>query len=123
MSRGPKGAESFAVLPRRREPSSAKTLGSRLRGNTQSKGKNMRVYYDRDADLNLITNKKIAIVGYGSQGHAHAQNLRDSGIKDVAEIGRASCRERVCEYVSISVVAGLLQKKKKTPIRQRKKKT
>jgi ketol-acid reductoisomerase len=44
----------------------------------------MRVYYDRDADLNLISNKKIAILGYGSQGHAHAQNLRDSGIKDVA---------------------------------------
>ncbi|WCM29297.1 ketol-acid reductoisomerase [Sphingomonas sp. QA11] len=44
----------------------------------------MRVYYDRDADLNLITNKKIAIVGYGSQGHAHAQNLRDSGVKEVA---------------------------------------
>jgi ketol-acid reductoisomerase len=44
----------------------------------------MRVYYDRDADLNLISDKKIAIVGYGSQGHAHAQNLRDSGVKDVA---------------------------------------
>ncbi|WP_380786761.1 ketol-acid reductoisomerase [Sphingomonas sp. R86521] len=44
----------------------------------------MRVYYDRDADLNLITDKKIAIIGYGSQGHAHAQNLRDSGVKDVA---------------------------------------
>ena len=44
----------------------------------------MKVYYDRDADLNLIANKKIAIVGYGSQGHAHAQNLRDSGVKDVA---------------------------------------
>ena len=44
----------------------------------------MRVYYDRDADLNLISTKKIAIVGYGSQGHAHAQNLRDSGVKDVA---------------------------------------
>src|ERR1044072_2211921 len=44
----------------------------------------MRVYYDRDADLGLITNKKIAIIGYGSQGHAHAQNLRDSGVKDVA---------------------------------------
>lgn len=44
----------------------------------------MRVYYDRDADLNLITSKKIAIVGYGSQGHAHAQNLRDSGITDIA---------------------------------------
>jgi len=44
----------------------------------------MRVYYDRDADLNLIKGKKVAIVGYGSQGHAHAQNLRDSGVKDVA---------------------------------------
>ena len=44
----------------------------------------MRVYYDRDADLNLIKNKKIAIVGYGSQGHAHAMNLRDSGIENVA---------------------------------------
>ena len=44
----------------------------------------MRVYYDADADLNLVTAKKIAIVGYGSQGHAHAQNLRDSGVVDVA---------------------------------------
>jgi ketol-acid reductoisomerase len=44
----------------------------------------MRVYYDRDADLNLIKSKKVAIIGYGSQGHAHALNLRDSGVKDVA---------------------------------------
>ena len=44
----------------------------------------MRVYYDRDADLNLIKGKKVAIIGYGSQGHAHALNLHDSGIKDVA---------------------------------------
>ncbi|MBX9731347.1 MAG: ketol-acid reductoisomerase [Sphingomonas sp.] len=44
----------------------------------------MQVYYDRDADLNLITDKKVAVVGYGSQGHAHAQNLRDSGVKEVA---------------------------------------
>jgi ketol-acid reductoisomerase len=44
----------------------------------------MRVYYDRDADLNLIKSKKIVIVGYGSQGHAHAMNLRDSGIENVA---------------------------------------
>ncbi len=43
----------------------------------------MRVYYDRDADLNLIKSKKVAIIGYGSQGHAHAQNLRDSGVKEV----------------------------------------
>ena len=44
----------------------------------------MRVYYDRDADINLIKNKKIVIVGYGSQGHAHAINLKESGIANVA---------------------------------------
>jgi ketol-acid reductoisomerase len=44
----------------------------------------MRVYYDRDADINLIKGKKVVIIGYGSQGHAHALNLRDSGVKDVA---------------------------------------
>jgi ketol-acid reductoisomerase len=43
----------------------------------------MRVYYDRDADVNLIKSKKVAIIGYGSQGHAHANNLRDSGVKEV----------------------------------------
>src|ERR1700759_3399457 len=44
----------------------------------------MKVYYDADCDINLITDKKIAVLGYGSQGHAHAQNLRDSGVKEVA---------------------------------------
>ena len=44
----------------------------------------MKVYYDADCDLNLITDKKIVVLGYGSQGHAHAQNLRDSGVKNVA---------------------------------------
>ena len=44
----------------------------------------MRVYYDRDADLALIKSKKVAIIGYGSQGHAHAQNLKDSGVAEVA---------------------------------------
>jgi ketol-acid reductoisomerase len=43
----------------------------------------MRVYYDRDCDINLIKDKKVGIVGYGSQGHAHALNLRDSGVKNV----------------------------------------
>ncbi len=43
----------------------------------------MRVYYDRDADVNLIKGKKVAIVGFGSQGHAHALNLKDSGTKNV----------------------------------------
>ncbi len=49
----------------------------------------MRVYYDRDADVNLIKGKKVAIIGYGSQGHAHAQNLRDSGVKEVTVALRA----------------------------------
>jgi len=41
----------------------------------------MKVYYDKDADLSLIKGKNVAIIGYGSQGHAHAQNLSDSGVK------------------------------------------
>jgi len=49
----------------------------------------MRVYYDRDCDINLIKGKKVAIVGYGSQGHAHAQNMRDSGVTEVAVALRA----------------------------------
>jgi ketol-acid reductoisomerase len=40
----------------------------------------MKVYYEQDADLNLLKDKTVAIIGYGSQGHAHAQNLRDSGV-------------------------------------------
>ncbi len=43
----------------------------------------MRVYYDQDADVGLIKSKKVVIVGYGSQGHAHAANLKDSGVPDV----------------------------------------
>jgi ketol-acid reductoisomerase len=43
--------------------------------------KTMKVYYDKDADLSLIKGKNVTIVGYGSQGHAHAQNLNDSGVK------------------------------------------
>ena len=43
----------------------------------------MRVYYDRDSDVNLIKTKKVLVVGYGSQGHAHAANLKDSGVKNV----------------------------------------
>src|SRR5262249_11601136 len=50
----------------------------------------MRVYYDRDADINLIKAKKVAIIGYGSQGHAHALNLRDSGVKNIAVALRKS---------------------------------
>jgi ketol-acid reductoisomerase len=49
----------------------------------------MRVYYDRDADVNLVKTKKVVIIGYGSQGHAHANNLKDSGVADVRVALRA----------------------------------
>ena len=39
-----------------------------------------KIYYDKDADLKVFEDRKVAIVGYGSQGHAQAQNLRDSGV-------------------------------------------
>ena len=41
----------------------------------------MKVYYDKDCDLSLIKGKTVAIIGYGSQGHAHALNLHESGVK------------------------------------------
>ncbi len=43
----------------------------------------MRVYYDRDADVNLIKSRQVVVIGYGSQGHAHAANMRDSGVENV----------------------------------------
>src|SRR5687767_7133722 len=68
----------------------------------------MRVYYDRDADLNLIKGKKVAIIGYGSQGHAHALNLRDSGVKDVAVAlrkGSAGVKKAEGEKLKVMEVA------------------
>ncbi len=67
----------------------------------------MRVYYDRDADLNLIKGKKVAVVGYGSQGHAHVLNLRDSGIKDVCvalRAGSSSAKKAESEGIKVMSV-------------------
>jgi ketol-acid reductoisomerase len=50
----------------------------------------MQVYYDRDADLGVLRGKKVAVLGYGSQGHAHANNLRDSGVEVVVGLRRTS---------------------------------
>ena len=64
----------------------------------------MRVYYDRDADLNLIKGKKVAVIGYGSQGHAHALNMRDSGVKEIAvalRAGSASAKKAEAEGVKV----------------------
>ena len=68
----------------------------------------MRVYYDRDSDLNLIKGKKVAVVGYGSQGHAHVLNMRDSGVKEVAVAlrpGSASAKKAEAEGVKVMDVA------------------
>ena len=68
----------------------------------------MRVYYDSDADLNLIKGKKVAVVGYGSQGHAHVLNLRDSGVKEVAVAlreGSASAKKAEGEGLKVMSVA------------------
>src|SRR6185437_2759321 len=75
---------------------------------TPVRGPIMRVYYDSDADLNLIKGKKVAVVGYGSQGHAHALNLRDSGVKDVAVAlreGSASAKKAEGEGLKVMSVA------------------
>ena len=66
----------------------------------------MRVYYDRDADVNLIKTKKVAVLGYGSQGHAHAANLRESGVKEVAVALRpGSATVRKAEAAGFKVYA------------------
>ncbi|PIR38735.1 MAG: ketol-acid reductoisomerase [Alphaproteobacteria bacterium CG11_big_fil_rev_8_21_14_0_20_39_49] len=59
-------------------------MGDVLKFKEQGSGSvSLNVYYDKDCDLGLIKDKKITILGYGSQGHAHAQNLKDSGVADV----------------------------------------
>jgi ketol-acid reductoisomerase len=68
----------------------------------------MRVYYDNDADLARILDRKIAVVGYGSQGHAHALNLRDSGVTQVAVAlreGSASAKKAAAEGLEVMSVA------------------
>ncbi|MBI1384054.1 MAG: ketol-acid reductoisomerase [Rhizobiales bacterium] len=68
----------------------------------------MRVYYDRDADINLIKGKKVVVVGYGSQGHAHALNLKDSGCGEVAialKAGSASAKKAEAAGLKVMNVA------------------
>ena len=67
----------------------------------------MRVYYDRDADINLIKGKAIAVIGYGSQGHAHTLNLRDSGCTNVCvglRPGSSSAKKAEAEGIPVKTV-------------------
>ena len=52
------------------------------------------IYYDNDADLSLIQSKKVAVIGYGSQGHAHALNLKDSGVTSRRAAGDSKSRAK-----------------------------
>src|SRR3569832_1761026 len=64
----------------------------------------MRVYYDRDADVNFIKNKKVAVIGFGSQGHAHALNMKDSGVKEVVIAARPGASAKKAEAAGFKVM-------------------
>jgi ketol-acid reductoisomerase len=63
----------------------------------------MKVYYDKDADLSLIKNKNVTIVGYGSQGHAHAQNLSDSGVRVTVGLRKGGASWAKAEQAKLKV--------------------
>src|SRR3569623_14312 len=63
----------------------------------------MKVYYDKDCDLSLIKGKTVAIIGYGSQGHAHAQNLNDSGVKVVVGLRKGGASWPKVEKAGLKV--------------------
>ena len=63
----------------------------------------MKVYYDKDADLSLIKGKQVTIVGYGSQGHAHAQNLRDSGVNVTVALRKGGASWAKAEAAGLKV--------------------
>ena len=66
----------------------------------------MEMYYDKDADLGLLSDKTVAVIGYGSQGHAHALNLHDSGVKVIVGLreGSASRKEAADEGLEVTSV-------------------
>ncbi|GAB4181379.1 MAG: ketol-acid reductoisomerase [Rhodocyclaceae bacterium] len=63
----------------------------------------MKVFYDKDADLSLIKGRKVAIIGYGSQGHAHAQNLQDSGVKVTVGLRKGGASWKKAEAAGVKV--------------------
>jgi ketol-acid reductoisomerase len=71
---------------------------------TWKRSKKMKLYYEDDADLDLIKSMKVAIIGYGSQGHAHANNLRDSGVKVVVGLREGSLSWAKAEAAGLTVM-------------------
>ena len=64
----------------------------------------MQIYYDKHADLNIIKNKEVVIVGYGSQGHAQANNLKDSGVKVTVALREDSSSRQKAERAGFFVM-------------------
>ena len=65
----------------------------------------MHVYYDKDCDLSLIQAKKVTIVGYGSQGHAHANNLKESGVDVTVALRKGSSSAAKAEAAGLKVAS------------------
>ena len=64
-----------------------------------------KIYYQKDCDINALKNKTVAVIGYGSQGHAHALNLRDSGIKVIVGLREGGKSWRKAEDAGFEVYA------------------
>ncbi len=65
----------------------------------------MNIYYDKDADLSIILGKKIAVIGYGSQGHAHANNLKESGADVIVGLRPASASHAKVSNAGLEAMA------------------
>ena len=65
----------------------------------------MDIYYDKDADLSLIQSKKVAVIGYGSQGHAHANNLNESGVSVMVGLRSGSASEVKARNAGLEVMS------------------
>jgi ketol-acid reductoisomerase len=68
------------------------------------KGRKVNIYYDKDADISYIKDKKVAIIGFGSQGHAHALNLKDSGVEVAVGLRKGGVSWEVARKVGLEVM-------------------
>src|SRR6202022_758850 len=84
-------------------PASRGMQGTNDRKTVNERKQMAKLYYDDDADLALIQGKKVAIIGYGSQGHAHALNLRDSGVNVRVGLAQASGSRAKAEKEGLTV--------------------
>ncbi|CBL43930.1 Ketol-acid reductoisomerase [gamma proteobacterium HdN1] len=83
--------------------SSAGYIHSNHRSTTKNQGNTMQAFYDKDCDLSIIQSMKVAIIGYGSQGHAHANNLRDSGVEVAVGLRAGSASAKKAQAAGLTV--------------------